>query len=492
MFLPLSALQKWPTPNYANPERRGPAAAIVVSVLLGLVTLTLIIRIYTRVWISRGFGLDDVLIMLAYIPTAAFAVVSFIAMWKFGWGIHVWDLPIELTTPSIQFSLSNQLLFDVATTLTKLSMLSLIYRVVSVEKSRYRYVVQALAAVVLTDGLIFFFVTTFQCRQVSDYWTLSFVPQNCINEERHLLAAGCINTTTDFLIVILPMPYVARLKLPRKQQIMIVSLFTGGLLVTAAGAVRTYMFEIMLTDPARDLTWNAWAIIIVSAIELYIGIICASIPAIKPFVARYLPIMLENPRYWLSKQSESRRDPFERPSAAGKGLEPDFWLVTARDSTTTTTFNDVESANGLVLQMQPQPPMPGMPTPTRPPRTVSTLKAGKALSALANTTTTTTATVAEADDNDHLSVVSAVSAVPPPLNVIKSPRASTSSSSRPLDLNKPLPRISTVMLAASFASEAQAQAQRQRHMSSVYQFIPHEDGHISVHKARKSSFGGNG
>lgn len=257
------------------------------------------------------------------------------------------------------------------------------------------------------------------------------------------------------------------------------------------------MFHITLTDPTRDLTWNAYIIIIVSALELYIGIvshfsprtslgktsnsqstqqICASVPAIKPFVARYLPIMLENPRYWLSKQSESRRDPFDRPSAAGKGLEPDFWLVTERDST--ASFHDIESESGLVLQMQPRPPMPGMPTPTRPPRTASTLHTGTALSTITTNTNTTTATAAD----DNLSVASAASAVPAPLRVAKSPRASTASSQRP-DLNKPLPRIGTVVLDASFASEAQ------KHMSSVYQFIPHEDGHISVHKARKSAFG---
>lgn len=121
MLFPLSALQNWPTPNYANPERRGPAATIIVSVLLGLVTLILVVRIYTRVRISRGFGLDDVLIIFAYvcfswstlsseprltsnqIPTMAFAVLSFVAMWKFGWGTHVWDVPIELTKPSLQF-----------------------------------------------------------------------------------------------------------------------------------------------------------------------------------------------------------------------------------------------------------------------------------------------------------------------------------------------------------------------------------------------------
>lgn len=73
----------------------------------------------------------------------------------------------QLTANTSLFSLANQLLFDVATSLTKLSMLSLIYRVVSAENSRYRYVVLGLAAVVLTDGLIFFFITVFQCRCVS-------------------------------------------------------------------------------------------------------------------------------------------------------------------------------------------------------------------------------------------------------------------------------------------------------------------------------------
>lgn len=189
--------------------------------------------------------------------------------------------------------------------------------------------------------------------------------------------------------------------------------------------------------------------------------------------------MLENPRYWLSKQSESRRDPFDKPSAAGKGLEPDFWLVTERDSV--ATFQDIESNSGLVFQMQPRPPMPGMPTPTRPPRTASTLHTGTALSTITTNTTTTNNTKTAADDNDHVSVASAASAVPAPLR-IKSPRASTASSQRP-DLNKPLPRIGTAVLDASFAAEAQ------KHMSSIYQFIPHEDGHISVHKARKSAFG---
>lgn len=171
-------------------------------------------------------------------------------------------------------------------------MLSLIYRVVSVDRSRYRYIVLAVSCIVALDGLIFFFVTIFQCRcdiqdssgdlnmraddahsPVSAYWTLSVARQKCINEPAHLLAAGCINTATDFIIVLIPIPYVMRLRLPKKQQIIIGSLFAGGIFVSAAGAVRTYITFTLYMDPNKDMTWNAVPIIITSALELYIGIV---------------------------------------------------------------------------------------------------------------------------------------------------------------------------------------------------------------------------
>lgn len=63
----VSILNTWPVPNYTNPETRGPVAVIVVSVLLFLVIVLLAVRIYTRLIISKGFGLDDILILLAFV-----------------------------------------------------------------------------------------------------------------------------------------------------------------------------------------------------------------------------------------------------------------------------------------------------------------------------------------------------------------------------------------------------------------------------------------
>jgi len=62
---PLEVLLSWPTPNYVDPETRGPALIIVNSFFITLVVLTVCARLYTRLVIKRWFGIDDVFILLA-------------------------------------------------------------------------------------------------------------------------------------------------------------------------------------------------------------------------------------------------------------------------------------------------------------------------------------------------------------------------------------------------------------------------------------------
>ena len=71
MYLSLKNLESWPTPNYANPETRGPGVIYINSILYPLVVAVVGIRTYTRVFISRSFGLDDTFILLAMVPLAS-------------------------------------------------------------------------------------------------------------------------------------------------------------------------------------------------------------------------------------------------------------------------------------------------------------------------------------------------------------------------------------------------------------------------------------
>ena len=76
--IPLSVLLSWPTPNYVDPIRRGPSLVIVNSVLLPLAIVIVGLRLYTRLFIIRSAGLDDLFIALAVVcnPFQKFVVSS--------------------------------------------------------------------------------------------------------------------------------------------------------------------------------------------------------------------------------------------------------------------------------------------------------------------------------------------------------------------------------------------------------------------------------
>ncbi len=108
---------------------------------------------------------------------------------------------------------------------------------------------------------------------VSDFWTVSFTPQRCINEAAHLVSGSVINTFTDFFIVLLPVPIVMRLNLPRRQRIIVYMLFAGGILAGIAGVVRTYVTYLFISSSNGDLTWYAYYVMVSGAVALHLGIV---------------------------------------------------------------------------------------------------------------------------------------------------------------------------------------------------------------------------
>ena len=65
--IPLAVRATWPPPNFVNPVTRGPALLIVVIVSIVLALAIAVLRTYTRLRITRSFGSDDILILLAMV-----------------------------------------------------------------------------------------------------------------------------------------------------------------------------------------------------------------------------------------------------------------------------------------------------------------------------------------------------------------------------------------------------------------------------------------
>jgi hypothetical protein len=65
--VPLDVIATWPTPNYVNPEVRGNSVFIINGVFIATTIGMVFARFYTRIFISRWVGIDDLFILLALV-----------------------------------------------------------------------------------------------------------------------------------------------------------------------------------------------------------------------------------------------------------------------------------------------------------------------------------------------------------------------------------------------------------------------------------------
>lgn len=65
------------------------------------------------------------------------------------------------------------------------------------------------------------------------------------------------------------------LELPLKQRIIVMALFSMGLLASAAGVARVYFTTVLTTAKGQDRSLHAWGLWLSSAIELDLGIVSA-------------------------------------------------------------------------------------------------------------------------------------------------------------------------------------------------------------------------
>lgn len=96
-----------------------------------------------------------------------------------------------------------------------------------------------------------------------------------------MLAQTIINVVTDAMIYFLPMPTLVALKLPAIQRIGLMVLFGFGGVIVIAGSFRAYWVHYVVFD-TFDVTWYGYELWIWTAVETNIGVVCGSIPALKP------------------------------------------------------------------------------------------------------------------------------------------------------------------------------------------------------------------
>ncbi|KAG8156866.1 hypothetical protein KVR01_013279 [Diaporthe batatas] len=252
------------------------ASVIGFGAIVTLIVATVVcLRLSTRIFSSRGLKIDD---FTAY-----------------GVGNHIWDVLWDNYTPGILQLIFLAQIFGVTTiSLNKLSVLSLYVSITPNKK--FRAAVYFLMAVVVAFSLAYVLILILDCQPVQSQWDLN-TPGNCKElgpATSPILILSLVNIFVDVAVVVLPIPVILPLRIPRGDKISCLLLFAagGGLVLIAAIGRTVELIPLLKPETGHgdlqfvDMPWLVvpelnWAIA-----EAGVGIVAASLPSIRPMWQR--------------------------------------------------------------------------------------------------------------------------------------------------------------------------------------------------------------
>jgi hypothetical protein len=286
----------------ANPEHpsetRGWGLAALSIVLFTLAFMTVCARLWARFLVRHTAGIDDVLIVLATIFTAGLALSTALGSRFYGFDRHAYDLTPAMAIDSRKITLAMEATYMASTGLTKISILFFYRRMSNGTVSNvFRTIVFASIASVAAYMIAFLLVGSLGCNPLSAFWQQADVQwaathpagqaYHCVNEAAVLLTASGVSILQDFLTCGLPLLLFWKLQLPQQQKIALAAIFGIGFFLCITGCLRMYYIQ-KIFFTTYDITWAAYDVWIWTVVEAHLAIICASAPALKIFVQRYL------------------------------------------------------------------------------------------------------------------------------------------------------------------------------------------------------------
>ncbi|KFX90994.1 hypothetical protein V490_06144 [Pseudogymnoascus sp. VKM F-3557] len=266
---------------------QGPTATAISIVFAVMTAIVISLRLFSRIYIVRSTGLDDILMVIAALLSWAFIAMTILAV-NHGLGSHI-DVVMAKGADNFLTYLKivyfSSIFYNATLCFIKLSVLALYMRLGDDTLHKMSIVMMG---VIACQGLAFVLTCIFQCSPVRGAWDTGMRPTpKCVNINAFYLSNAALNILTDLITYALPVRMILHLQTPTKQKIAVGVMFSLGFFACISSIVRMTFVPSMLVsaDPttaiAKPMYW--------SVIETNIGILAASIPSFKPIARRYLP-----------------------------------------------------------------------------------------------------------------------------------------------------------------------------------------------------------
>lgn len=192
---------------------------------------------------------------------------------------------------SQKYAYAAQIILFPALALSKLSICLTYLRIFYIDK-RGRYMIQALVVLLVLLIVPFDLEVAFQCRPVHVYWTEGRPAAKCIKDLPGFLLSGILNVFVDVALIAIVLPRVLELQLHQRQRWALTGIVLLGSLAVVAGIVRMVRVSTALKMPNFEPSWDSYDVSIWTSTEIYVSLLCASAPGIKPVIKKVMPKLL--------------------------------------------------------------------------------------------------------------------------------------------------------------------------------------------------------
>ncbi|KAJ0109478.1 uncharacterized protein J7T55_000404 [Diaporthe amygdali] len=257
-------------------------------VLLCLMVIVVGLRFLARVIVDMPFWWDDWMNFVSMAFCIALSIAAFQGLKANGYGKDIWAVPTEDISEFLKSYYVATAMYVGARCFTRVSIILFYLRIFTVTETRRKIIWTLVGEIIIS--LAFVLTIMFQCTPISYYWTKWDLQHtgHCIDTYRFMLIGWSILIATDFWVMWLPLPMVARLQLSLRKKLLISVMFATGLAVTAIGIAKLPMVyrATHTTNPTYDLV-NMGKFCI---IEVDLGVICSCMPSLpvlfRPLVHR--------------------------------------------------------------------------------------------------------------------------------------------------------------------------------------------------------------
>ncbi|KAL8998557.1 MAG: hypothetical protein Q9169_002397 [Polycauliona sp. 2 TL-2023] len=276
----------WITQRSIDLDGNPGVAQLVVAIIFGLLaTISVVLRFVSRQVSGVYFSMNDYVIVLALGALLTMVIANIISVIEGGAGLSKHDLSDSKLRIYWKSMFAIIITWPIAQSFTKISILLFYIQLFPTKwftYSAYTLIV-AVSAWMIQQCL----ASLLLCHPISFNWDAS-VTGTCGNVAANCLAGAGINTLTDILILILPMPIIWRLQVPLRSKVILSAIFGFGSLICIISIIRlkallSYTTAPMMgppfdSDGPRD---NSLPILL-TVLEVSLGIICACLIMMKP------------------------------------------------------------------------------------------------------------------------------------------------------------------------------------------------------------------